>query len=180
MKQAIFIILLCITAANGINAQNNNANNTGKISFATTVGTGFSVNKPSSTPFTWQFLGYYKPAAKWSVGMGTGISSYEKILIPVYGDVKYQIGRKRTLTPYVECAAGYSFAPSGKANGGLFLNPSVGVQFPLKNRLKLQLAIGYELQKLERLNTQTDNYFHKEFAERLNHSMISLRFGLAF
>ena len=49
-----------------------------------------------------------------------------------------------------------------------------------KNKIKLQLAIGYELQKLERLKTQTDNYFHKEFAEKLSHNMISVKFGLCF
>lgn len=138
------------------------------------------MNKPASTPVLWQFVGYYNPTARWSVGVGTGLSFYEKMLVPLFGDVKYQIGRERMFTPYVEMAGGYSFAPSAKANGGVFLNPSVGVQYRINGRLKLRLAAGWEMQRLERLREQTDSYFHKEFAEKLNHSLISLRLGLVF
>ena len=102
------------------------------------------------------------------------------MLIPVFCDVRYQIGRERLFTPYVELAAGYSFAPVSTANGGLFVNPSLGVQCRLKNRLKLQLAVGYELQKLERLRTSSDTYFNKAFAEKLSHNSLSIRFGVLF
>ena len=60
------------------------------------------------------------------------------------------------------------------------MNPSIGIQYPLKNKIKLQLAVGYELQKLERLKTQTDSYFEKEFVERLSHNSISIKLGLLF
>lgn len=86
----------------------------------------------------------------------------------------------RKFTPYAELAAGYSFAPSDDANGGFFMNPSVGIQYPLKNKMRLQLAVGYELQELERLKKQTDNNFHKEFAEELSHHSVSIRLGLCF
>jgi hypothetical protein len=107
---------------------------------------------------------------------------YEKMLIPVYGDVRFQIGRERKITPYVEIAAGYSFAPSGNANGGFFMNPSIGIQYPLKNKIKLQLAVGYELQELERLKKHIDNYFLKEFEEQLSPRSISIsiRIGVFF
>ena len=60
------------------------------------------------------------------------------------------------------------------------MNPSIGVQYPLKNNMKLQLAIGYEFQELDRLKKQTDGYFHKEFEEQLSHHSISVRLGLSF
>ena len=176
MNRFIFIILLSITFIS-VKAQNNSEN---KISFATTIGTGISMSIPTYTPFTWQVLGYYNFTEKWSLGAGTGMSFYEKMLIPVYGEIKYQIGRERKLTPYTEFATGYSFAPSSNANGGYFMNPSVGIQYPLKNKMKLQLAIGYELQKFERLKMQTDNYFHKEFEEQLSHHSISVKLGMSF
>ena len=176
MKRFIFIILLSITFIS-VKAQNNSEN---KISFATTIGTGISMSIPTYTPFTWQVLGYYNLTEKWSLGAGTGLSFYKKMLIPVYGDIKYQIGRERKFTPYAEFATGYSFAPSSNANGGYFMNPSVGIQYPLKNKMKLQFAIGYELQKFERLKMQTDNYFHKEFEEQLSHHSISVKLGMSF
>lgn len=177
MKRLIFIILLSITVIS-VKAQNTFKD---KISFATTVGTGLPMmSTPAYTPFTWQVLGYYNLTERWSVGAGTGLSFYEKMLIPVYGDVRFQIGKERKFTPYVECAAGYSFAPSGNANGGFFMNPSIGIQYPLKNKMKLQLAVGYELQELERLKQHTDNYFLKEFEEQLSHHSISFKIGLRF
>lgn len=176
MKRIIFIILISLTVVT-VKAQTGSNN---KISFATTIGTGLDISSPSSTPFNWQVLGYYKLTERWSVGAGTGLSFYEKMLIPMYGDVKFQIGRERKFTPYAELAVGYSFATASDANGGFFMNPSIGIQYPLKNKMKLQLAIGYELQKLERLKTQTDDYFHKEFAEKLSHNIISIKFGLCF
>lgn len=176
MKRVIFISLfsLAIIIAK---AQTGNENT---FTFTTTLGTGIPMSTPSSTPFTWQIMGYYNLTEKWSVGAGTGLSFYEKTLIPVYGDVRFQIGRERKFTPYVEFGAGYSFAPASDANGGFFMNPSVGIQYPLKNKMKLQLAVGHELQELERSKTQMGSYFHKEFAEKLSHHTISIKLGLRF
>ncbi len=176
MKRTILTIFASL-AAIAVSAQGKGEN---KFVFATAFGTGVSLGGIPNTPITWQVLGYYNLTDRWAVGAGTGLSFYEKMLIPVFGDVRYQIGRERLFTPYVELAAGYSFAPARAANGGLFLNPSVGVQFPLKNRLKLQLALGYELQKLERLRTSSDAYFNKAFAEKLNHNSLSIRLGVLF
>jgi hypothetical protein len=151
-----------------------------EFSVATTFGTVIPMNSPASTPFTWRVLGYYNPAPRWSVGAGTGLSFYEKTLLPLYGDVRYLIGRPRLFNAFAECAAGYSFAVSGDANGGLFVEPSVGVQCRLPGGLALVLSAGYELQKMERLKRQSDNYFTKEFAEKLTHGGISIRLGLRF
>lgn len=175
MKRLIFILFLSL-AAISLNAQNLSD----RIAFAATIGTGFSITKPSSTLFTLQFLGYYELSDKWYLGAGTGLSFYEKTLIPVFGDIRYRIGRERKFTPYAELAAGYSFSTTSDAKGGFFMNPSIGVRYPLKNNMKLQLAVGYELQKLERLKNHTDNYFYKEFSEKLSHNSISLKLGLCF
>ncbi len=182
MKRALTTLLLCL-AALGARAQNDETSTRADergFSFATTVGAGFCIDKPSSVPFSWQVLAYYHSSRRWAFGAGTGLSCYEKVLLPLYGDVKYQIGRRRKFTPHVELAAGYAFVLSGTADGGLFLNPSVGVQYRLRSRLKLQLAVGFELQKLERLKTQTDGFFHKTFEEKLAHNTISVRFGVCF
>lgn len=176
MKRLIFIILLCVA----ICSAKAKTTDESKISFATTIGTGLPMSEPSSTPFTWQALGYYNLSSRWAVGVGTGLLFYEKMLIPIYGDIRFQIGRERKITPYAEFAAGYAFAPSGNANGGFFMNPSFGIQYPLKNKIKLQFAVGYELQELERLKKQADNYFMKEFAEQLSHHSISFKIGLRF
>ncbi|MFT4071223.1 MAG: hypothetical protein QM654_04800 [Dysgonamonadaceae bacterium] len=176
MKHLIFIILLSL-AAISTEAQTVFKE---KITFTTSIGSGLSMSTPSSSLFTWQVMGHYALSDKWLAGAGTGLSSYEKMLIPLYGDVRFQIGRERKLTPFAELAMGYSFAPAKDANGGVFANPSFGMQFPLKNKNKLQLSIGYQLQALERVKTHTDNYLSEEFEEKLNHQSISFKFGLRF
>lgn len=177
MKRLIFSTLLFSISFIAINAQNSIDE---KLSFATTIGTGIPVTTPSSIPFNWQVAGYYHLTGRWSVGIGTGLSFYEKMLIPVFGDIRFQIGRQRKFTPFAGCAAGYSFAPSGDANGGVFVNPSVGVEYPLNHKLRLQLSVGYEWQDLKRLKKQTDAYFHKEFEEELSHQSVSVKVGLRF
>lgn len=176
MKRFIFTMLLGMTVI-PVCAQTDKKE---RISFATTVGTGISMNVPSSTPVMWQALGYYNLTRRWSVGVGTGLSFYEKVLVPLYGDVRFQIGRERKFTPYAEFAIGGAFAPANDANGGFFMNPSIGVQYPLKNKMKLQLAVGYEWQELKRLKKQTDPYFVKEFEEVLYHNSISIKAGILF
>lgn len=176
MKRCIFIMLLSIIIHN-ISAQTNNKE---RVSFATTLGTGISMNTPSSTPIAWQIIGYYNLTERWSVGIGTGLSFYEKTLIPIYGDVKFQIGKQRKFTPFAEFAIGGSFAPTSEANGGFFMHPSIGIQYPIKNKIRLQLAIGYEWQELERLKKQTDDYFQKVFSEKLFHHSITVKIGVEF
>lgn len=177
MKKILFTLLACLALFTA-HAQTDNKGC--KISYATTIGTGLSMSTPSSTPITWQVLGYYNLTKRCSVGVGTGLSFYEKMLIPLFGDIRFQIGRTRRFTPYAEFGMGYSFAPQSNANGGFFMNPSIGIQYPLKNKMSLQLAVGYELQELERLKTHTDDYFSKEFIEKLSHHSISIRLGLKF
>jgi len=177
MKNLIFIVLLSVSV---ITAKAQTEDKECKISLATTIGSGLSITTPSKTPINWQVLGYYKLTDRWSVGAGTGLSFYEKMLIPVFGDVKFQIGRTRKFTPYAELGMGYAFASGKNVNGGFFMNPSFGIQYPLKNKMKLQFAIGYELQELERLKKHTDDYFAKEFEEKLSHHSISFKLGLIF
>lgn len=175
MKKIILTVATLWIAIAGVNAQTAD-----RFSFATTIGTGLPMSSPASTPIAWQALGYYNLTDRWAVGVGTGLSFYEKTLIPIYGDVKFRIGRQRKITPYLELAAGYSFAPSAEAAGGCVINPSVGIQYPLKNRMKLQLAVGYEFQDMKRLKKQADSYFSKEFEERLRHQSISVKLGVCF
>lgn len=157
-----------------------NAQETKCFSFATTIGTGIDMSTPSSTPFSWQVTGHYNLNNRFAVGLGTGLSFYEKLLIPLYADVKFMIIKPKKITPFLECAAGYSFAPDKDANGGFFLNPSVGVQYSIHNDKKLFLALGYEIQKLERLKKYENQFIATEFSEKLNHNLLSFKVGFMF
>ena len=113
-------------------------------------------------------------------GIGTGLSIYEKALIPLFADAKFLIIKPRKFTPYIKCGVGYSFAPDKNANGGFYLNPSAGVEYSIYKSKKLFLALGYESQKLEQLKTQKQSLFTAEFAEKLIHNAISIKIGFIF
>lgn len=175
MKKIFLTLIVLFTVFAGVKAQDND-----RFSFATTIGTGIPMSTPASTPFELQVLGYYNFNHRFSAGVGTGVSVYEKMLIPLYADLKFNIIKPRKFTPYLECGAGYSFAPDKNANGGLYLNPSVGVQWAVCTKMKLLFAVGYEMQKYERLKSHTNQYFEAEFKEQLNHNSISIKIGVLF
>ena len=103
-----------------------------RFSCSTSVGTGFGLTRPSSVPVVWRVTGHYNVSRRFSVGAGTGVSCYEKTLVPLFADAKFLLTRRRSFTPYAGCAAGYAFAPRRDANGGLLLNPELGVQYALR------------------------------------------------
>lgn len=174
MKKIILLIIACCTAAMSI------AQQTERISFATSIGTGIDMSEPATTPFSWHVLGHYAISKRFSAGIGTGLSIYEKALIPLFANVKYAIAKPKKFTPFVECSIGYGFAPDKNANGGFYLNPAAGLQYSVCGEKKIFLALGYESQRLERVKTQEQPSFTAEFAERLRHEAISIKIGVVF
>ena len=88
--------------------------------------------------------------------------------------------RPKKLTPYLECNIGGPLAAAKETNGGFYLSPSAGAQVKLTQKLKMNIALGYEIQQLERLKQRTDEYFHTEFNEELSHHSITLKVGLTY
>ena len=174
MKKIIFLSILALIT---LTAQ---AQRTERFTFGTSIGTGIPMSRPSDVPFAWQVTGFYNISKQLSVGIGTGLSLYEKALIPVFADARFLLIKPGKFTPFLECSAGYSFAPDRNANGGFYMNPSVGVQYAMRNHRKLFFSLGYELQKLERVKKQEQPLFTAEFAEKLNHNFVSLKLGFIY
>ena len=174
MKKTVFIIIT-VLAVSGAKAQI-----TEHLTFAASIGTGVAMNAPAFTPFTWLVSGYYNLNERFSAGIGTGLSCYEKTLIPLFADVRFNIIKPRKFTPCLTYSGGYGFAPDKNTNGGIYLNPSFGLQYSIGGNKKLFLAAGYELQKFERLKKYESPYFEAEFEEQLSHNSLSLKIGFMF
>ena len=147
---------------------------------STALGMGVALGEPASTPVVWRVTGSYDVSPRFSVGIGTGLSFYEKALVPLFADARLLLTRPRRFTPYVGFAGGYAFAPSREANGGLMLSPSVGVQYALRGRSVLFLEAGCEWQRLERLREYEGRYLSAAFAEKLRHYTLLLKAGFRF
>ena len=89
-----------------------------KISYTTNLGTGFPMSSPAHTPFTWEVMGHYHLNQRFAIGVGTGLSVYERVLIPLYANVQFFVTKPKKLTPYLACNAGGAFAPGKEAKGG--------------------------------------------------------------
>ena len=121
MKRLIFITFISIAAitANAQSSENtlDKSHKKEKKLFAVySVGTGVSIGNPSVTPLLLQGTGYYRLSEKWAVGIGNALSFYEGLVSPLYGSVRYQIGRTRKFTPFVDIAMGYSFSMEKNVN----------------------------------------------------------------
>lgn len=173
MKRFILITLL-FAVLTGIHGQTQEK----RFAYSTSIGTGIAMNEPACTPFTWQVSAHYHLDRRFAIGAGTGISVYEKALIPLYGSIQFSLIKPRKLTPYVECNVGGAFAADKEANGGLYLSPSIGARLGVMKKVKLNFAIGYELQELERTKKHADAQFATEFKEELSHHSIMFKIGI--
>lgn len=174
MKKGIFLLAV-LFASTAVSAQT-----VSRFSCAVSLGTGIALNQPASTPFVWRLTGYYEVTPRFFAGAGTGLSFYEKTLVPVYAEARFSLTRPRRLTPYAACAGGYAFAVQEGVNGGLLLNPAIGVQCALRGSCRLFVQAGYEVQRLERLRRYDGPLLSAQFAEKLSHGTILLHVGLLF
>lgn len=55
-----------------------------------------------------------------------------------------------------------------------------GVQWAVSTKMKQLFALGYEMQKYERLKSHSNQYFEAEFKEQLNHNSVSVKIGALF
>lgn len=149
--------------------------------YTASISTGLAMSTPSSVPLILRGTAGYSIYKRLSVGIGSGISLYDKfVLIPVLGRLKFLLIKPHKFVPYIDCEAGYSFAPSSRATGGFCLSPSVGVQTKITDKMDVFLAVGYEVQNLKRLKEHDGVYFHTEFEETLKHHSITLKAGIVF
>ncbi|MCI1742382.1 MAG: hypothetical protein LKI18_08610 [Prevotella sp.] len=170
-KRLILMCMMAVAISLAAHAQEKK-----QLSLITSVGTGLDISTPAKTPVNFHVIGLYGINSHLYAGAGTGISSYEKMLIPVFTEVRYYFTKPKTFMPFAECNLGYSFAPDKHANGGLYLNPSIGMQY----KQRFFVSLGCEWQKLERLKSYKDQFASTEFAEKLHHTVISVNFGYKF
>lgn len=175
MKRLIFILLLSAIHLSGFGQKKPQ-----QFTLSTSIGTGIAIDSPSQTPLLWQLCGYYNVSRRFSIGAGTGISVYEKILLPLFADAKFRLTKPHLFTPYLNCGIGYSVALSTDCNGGFLFSPGIGTEIPIYKKMKLFVSIGYEYQRLERIKKHKGEYFSAEFSEELRHNSITFKAGITF
>ena len=118
-----------------------------------------------------------------AIGIGSGLEAYEELMMPVFLDIRGNIG-KGNFTPYYALGLGYGL-PLGewidndtgfdeKFKGGKFIYPAIGIKFASRNALAFQMDIGYNFQQNEREvfrwwggNGNIEKIWYKSLAIRL-------------
>ncbi|MCS2864609.1 hypothetical protein NXW13_12025 [Bacteroides thetaiotaomicron] len=119
MKHFIFTLTLLFLIVIHADGQTDSKH----FSYTTYIGTGLSMGQPSQTPFNWQIIAHYHIGQRFTIGAGSGLSIYEKALIPLYANAQFFMTRPKKLTPYPECNIGGSLAAAKETNGGFYLSP---------------------------------------------------------
>lgn len=127
----------------------------------------------------------YKIANRVSLGIGTGADFLGYPIIPLFADLRYDIGTKN-VTPVGIIQAGYTFALDGKVTepfkidyqGGYTINAMVGIKMKFTNNGSLILSLGYNWLK------QFSYYYNPNLNTDISRidliNRIALRIGFEF
>ena len=123
-----------------------------------------------------------------AVGGGIGVDLYEEALMPLFLDIRGNLG-KGNLTPYYAVDVGFGFplgkwlsdgdewAPAQQLKGGKFIYPAIGLKFATRSAMAFQMDIGYNFQQNER---DLSLWWGNEAVEKIWYKSLAIRMGVAF
>jgi hypothetical protein len=134
--------------------------------------------------YGFQTINGYKFNSNFSIGLGVGIDKYNyATLLPIFIDLRIYHIRNSKPFIYLSGAAGYSCDLSGYSNGyyrgnlnnvcwGPYLNPTLGLRFPLFSKATINLSAGVKFQG------NTVSYLNMPIPD--NQYLLNLKIGLEF
>lgn len=171
-KVALFIVLACMSLA--VQAQID------KFCFQTNIVAGTPLVDSDVKPLSLLVSAEYKIHPRLSAGLGTGLSKYNHLMVPVYATLHWNITKQHRFTPFLASNIGYAFAPKKHVSGGTYFTPSVGVRCQLKGRQSLSLSIGYELQQYTQLKSHESAFALTQYIEDISNHALTVNIGFAF
>lgn len=190
------MVLACMSIA--VQAQ------TDKVSFKTNIVTGMPLPDSDIKPLSLLISAVYQIHPRLSAGVGTGLSKYDHLMIPVYGILHWNFTKQHRFTPFLASNIGYAYAPKKHVNGGFYLTPSVGVSYQMKGPQSteqrppsefaskktsrdgrrrsscLLLSIGYELQEYTQLKSYESTFALTQYMEDISNQALVVNIGFVF
>lgn len=120
---------------------------TGELCFGYQVGNGkFALDRMKL-----DLSGGYRFNKNISLTGGAGFRAYEQsiaLFVPVFMKVELVAGNQ-ALAPFMSLASGYTFDAQNSLRGvGVILNPRIGLNCNFISKMNINVAVGYELQKI--------------------------------
>ena len=173
MKKVILLILLaCMSIA--VQAQKD------RLRFQTNIVAGTPLADSDVKPLSLLISADYNVHPRLSAGLGTGLSKYDYLMVPVYGTLHWSIIKQHRFTPFMASNIGYAFAPKKLVSGGFYFTPSVGVRYQLKGHHSLSLSIGYELQEYSQLQSYESTFALTQYIEDISNHALTVNIGFVF
>ena len=151
-----------------------------KIDFSTNVTVGVPLADSDVKPLSLLVSAEYQLHPRFSAGLGSGVSKYDHLMLPVFATLHWHIIKPHRFTPFLGCNIGHTFAPKKHVSGGFYLTPSVGISYKLKGRRSLSLSIGYELQESVSLVTYESAMYLTQYVENISNHAITASIGFTF
>ena len=173
MKKVVLLIALaCMSIA--VQAQKE------RLCFLTNIVAGTPLADSDVKPLSLLVSAEYNIHPRLSAGLGTGLSKYDHLMVPVYGTLHWSITKRHRFTPFLASNIGYAFAPKKHVSGGFYLTPSVGVKYQLEGHHSLSLSIGYELQEYTQLQSYESAFALTQYIEDISNHALTVNVGFAF
>ena len=151
-----------------------------KIHFSTNLPVGMPLADSDVKPLTLLVSAEYQLHPRFSAGLGSGVSKYDHLMLPVFATLHWHITKPYRFTPFLACNIGHAFAPKKHVSGGFYLSPSVGVSYKLKRHQSLSLSIGYELQEYSQIVSYESAKFLAQYVENISNHAITVSIGFTF
>lgn len=172
----LFMLLILAFAGLSVNAQSLDGNRyRGYVDFNVSPGNdgvyyelntlGFGI----TTSHGYQINPYLYVGAGFGVQFGKFDNFESSISIPIFANFRANFTNKN-VSPYFDAKIGYSTVDLE----GLFLSPSFGVRFGLKNNMGINLQIGYSLQRYN----YVDYYMSYFYFDKANLHSVNISLGI--
>jgi len=173
-RTAILFIIVCMVASLHATALKD------RICFRTNITAGTPLPDAESKPLAWLASAEYQWHPRFSVGIGTGLSKFDELMLPVFATCHWDMSKPHRFTPFVGCNIGHAFVPKEHVSGGFYLSPAVGISYQLKDRQRLSLSIGYKLQEYNRLTTYESALYLTQYIENISNHALTASIGFTF
>jgi len=151
-----------------------------RICFRTNLTAGIPLPDSDIKPLSLLVSAEYQLHPRFSAGLGSGISKYGHLMLPVFATLHWQVSKPHRFTPFLGCNIGHAFVPKKYVSGGFYLTPSVGISYKLKGYQSLSLSIGYELQEYSQLGTYESAMYLTQYVEDISNHAITASIGFTF
>ena len=151
-----------------------------KIHFSTNLTVGMPLADSDVKPLSLLVSAEYQLHPRFLAGLGSGISKYDHLMLPVFATFYWQVSKSHRFTPFLGCNIGHAFVPKKHVSGGFCLTPSVGLSYTFNDRQRLSLSIGYELQESVSLVTYESSMYLSQYVEDISNHALTASIGFTF